>query len=301
MAEELGLEIITKASDFDVKTINMKEINRPGLPLAGYLDGFHYKRLQVVGNVEYEYYMSLDLETRKDRFRDFFSYPIPAIIYTQDNVVTDEIIEIASYFNKTILRSKLSTSKFITNLNTLLDEYLAEEITVHADLLDIYGMGVLITGDSSIGKSETALDLVTRGHRLVADDVVDIIKIDEGLRGSCPENIRHFLEIRGIGILDIQRLYGVGSVKLDSFIDVVIHLEQWDDNKEYDRLGLDDEYTEILGVKLPIINVPVKPGRNVAMIVEIAIRNTRQKSLGYNAAVELNNKLIAQMNKEKND
>lgn len=300
LAEELGLEVIITSSDFADRQISNDEVNRPGLQLAGYLEGFPYKRLQIIGKVEHEYYMDLDPEERYERFRGILSYPIPAIIFSHGKEINDEILKIGQYYNKTILRSELPTTKLISKIATVLDELLAEEITVHADLLEVYGMGVLITGDSSVGKSETALDLVTRGHRLVADDVVDIIKLDTGLRGSCPENIRHFLEIRGIGIIDIQRLYGVGSVKTSTLIDMVIHLEPWDDNKEYDRLGLDEEFTEILGMKLPIINVPVKPGRNVAMIVEVAIRNTRQKSLGYNAAIELNNRLIEDM-KKKNE
>ncbi|MDO5718709.1 MAG: HPr(Ser) kinase/phosphatase [Tissierellia bacterium] len=298
LAEKLNMEVIIKSSDYETKTINNDEVNRPGLQLAGYLEGFPYKRLQIIGKVEYEYYMDLSPDERYERIRGIFSYPIPAIIFSHGKELTEDIIDLARYFNKTVLRSELPTTRLISRIANILDELLAEEVTVHADLLEVYGMGVLITGDSSVGKSETALDLITRGHRLVADDVVDIIKLDAGLKGSCPENIRHFLEIRGIGIIDIQRLYGVGSVKTSTIIDMVIHLEQWDDNKEYDRLGLDDEYTEILGVKIPIINVPVKPGRNVAMIVEVAIRNTRQKSLGYNAAVELNNRLIAEMQKK---
>ncbi len=300
LAEELGLEIIMKSTDYADRKISNDEVNRPGLQLAGYLEEFPYKRLQIIGKVEHQYYMDLDPDDRYERFRGILSYPIPAIIFSHGKEITDDILELGKYYNKTILRSQLATTKLISKIANVLDELLAEEITIHADLLEVYGMGVLITGDSSVGKSETALDLITRGHRLVADDVVDIIKLDIGLRGSCPENIRHFLEIRGIGIIDIQRLYGVGSVKTSTIIDMVIHLEPWDDNKEYDRLGLDDEYTEILGVKLPIIKVPVKPGRNVAMILEVAIRNTRQKALGYNAAIALNERLIEDM-KKKNE
>ncbi|MDO5690110.1 MAG: HPr(Ser) kinase/phosphatase [Tissierellia bacterium] len=292
LAQALKLEIINKSSDFTTRTLSNKDVNRPGLQLAGYLDEFSYKRLQILGKVEQAYYMSLDPEVRYERFRGILSYPLPAIIFSHGVQISEDIIDLANYYNKTVLRSDLPSTKLINRVTSVLDEVLAEEVTLHADLMEIYGMGVLIRGDSSIGKSETALDLVTRGHRLVADDVVDIIKLDEGLLGSCPENIRHFLEIRGIGILDIRRLYGVGSVKASTYVDLVIHLEQWDNEKEYDRLGLDDNYTEILGVKIPIINLPVKPGRNIAMIVEVATRNTRQKSLGYNAAVELNNRLI---------
>lgn len=298
-AEELELEVVIESSDFDVKTITNKEVNRPGLQLTGYLDGFPYKSLQLIGQVEYEYFMGMDKETLYERFRAILSYPIPAIIFTHDKDIDDRILDMAKYFNKTVMRSELSATKLISNISDVLDYYLAEEITIHADLLEVYGMGVLITGDSSVGKSETALDLVTRGHRLVADDVVDIIKLDNDLEGSSPENIRHFLEIRGIGILDIERLYGAGSVKTSTNIDLEIHLEHWDEFKEYDRLGLDEEMTEILGIKVPILNVPVKPGRNVAMILEVAVRNFRQKELGYNAAEELNRRLIEEMMNKK--
>lgn len=296
--EKLNLDIIVKSSDFETRSITNDEVNRPGLQLAGYMEGFPFKRLQLIGKVEADYLKEIDDKIKYQRFKDILSYPIPALIFTHNNEISDEIIELAKYHNKTILRTSLTTTRLITRLAKFLDEVFAEEVTIHADLLEVFGMGVLITGDSSVGKSETALDLITRGHRLVADDVVDVVKLDGGLRGQSPKNIRHFLEIRGIGIIDIQRLYGIGSVKPDTFIDVVIHLEPWDDKKEYDRLGLDDYYTEILGEKIPIINVPVKPGRNIAMIVEVAIRNTRQKNLGYNAAVELNKRLIEDMNKK---
>lgn len=293
--KELDLEVVIESSDFQVKTINSKEVNRPGLQLTGYLEGFPYKNLQLVGQVEYDYSMSMDKETLYERFRAILSYPFPAIIFTHDKDIDDRILDMARYFNKTVMRSELSATKLISNITDVLDYYLAEEITIHADLMEVYGMGVLITGDSSVGKSETALDLVTRGHRLVSDDVVDIIKIDNNLTGSSPANIRHFLEIRGIGILDIERLYGAGSVKSSTTIDLEIRLEPWDEDKEYDRLGLDDEYTEILGVKIPTLSVPVKPGRNVAMIMEVAVRNFRQKELGYNAAEELNRRLIEEL------
>lgn len=294
-SEELDLEVVIESSDFKLKTITSKEVNRPGLQLTGYLEGFPYKSLQLIGQVEYDYSMSMDKETLYERFRSILSYPMPAIIFTHDKDIDDRILDMARYFNKTVMRSELSATKLIANITDVLDYYLAEEITIHADLMEVYGMGVLITGDSSVGKSETALDLVTRGHRLVADDVVDITKVDNNLTGSSPENIRHFLEIRGIGILDIERLYGAGSVKPSTTIDLEIVLEHWDEEKEYDRLGLDDDYAEILGVEIPSLTVPVKPGRNVAMIMEVAVRNFRQKELGYNAAEELNRRLIEEL------
>lgn len=295
LADELNLEIVVKSTDFDVKTINNREVNRPGLQLTGYMRGFPYKCLQLVGHVEYEYYTSLDKATLYERFSDIFSYPLPAIIFTMDKDIDDGILESAQENNITVMRSTLSATKLISHIYDVLDYFLAEETTMHANLTEVYGMGVLITGNSSVGKSETSLDLITRGHRLVADDVVDIIKIDNTLTGSSPENIRHFLEIRGIGILDIERLYGTGSVKTATTIDISIQLDQWDEKKEYDRLGLDEDYTEILGVKIPKLVVPVKQGRNIAMILEVAVRNFRQKELGYNAAEELNRKLLDQL------
>lgn len=292
LVDALDLEIVKKSSDYEDIVLTGRDVNRPGLQLAGFMDAFPYRRLQLIGNVEYTYYMSLEPETRYKRFRGILSYPIPGLIFSYNREITQDIIDLADYYNKTILRCDYPTTKLIARLNTALENFLAEELTIHGGLMEVYGTGVLIRGKSSVGKSETGLDLINRGHRLVADDVVDLKKVDETLTGQCPSNIRHFMEIRGIGILDIQRLYGVGSVKTSTTIELVVELEDWDDDKEYDRLGLDDQYTEILGVRIPSITIPVKPGRNIAMIIEVAVRNHRQKKLGYNAAVELNKRLI---------
>lgn len=301
IAEELGLVPITTGSDYmDIKISN-KNVNRPGLQLTGFMTEFPHQRIQIIGNVEYSYYMSLTPEDRYNRLRGILSYDIPCIIFSYDRVVTDDIIDLANYYNKTLLRSAHATTKLIGKLNSILEEYLAEEESIHGGLLEVFGSGVLIRGRSSVGKSETGLDLVTRGHRLVADDVVEIIKIDDKLYGMSPENIRHFMEIRGIGILDIRRLYGTGSVKSKTSIDLIIDLEDWDDNKEYDRLGLDEEYATILDVKVPKLTVPVRPGRNIAMIIEVATRNHRQKLYGYNSALELTNRLFKDINPDKND
>lgn len=207
---------------------------------------------------------------------------------------------LAKKHNRTILRTEYGSTKLISKMNMILEYALSEEIRIHGGLLEVFGMGVLIIGKSSIGKSETALELVGRGHRLVADDAVDIRKIDNKLFGESPKNIRHFLEIRGLGILDINRLYGVGAVKISTEIDFVIELEKWNDEKEYDRLGLDDNYKKILDVEIPHINVPVKPGRNIALIVEVAARNIRQKMYGYNAAVELNRRILEEIKNKSN-
>ncbi len=296
LVEAMGLEVVSKSRNYEEVQISSNDVNRPGLQIAGFMENFPWKRIQIIGRVEFAFYSQMDPAERYERFRGILSYPIPAIIYSYNQEVTEDIIDLADYYNKTILRSPLPTTKLIANLNSVLENLLAEELTVHAGLMEVFGTGVLIRGKSSVGKSETGLDLLIRGHRLVADDVVDIKKIDDKLLGSCPENIRHFMEIRGLGILDIRRLYGVGSVKEDAFIELVVELEEWDEEKEYDRLGLWENYTEILGVRLPQIVVPVKPGRNVAMIIEVATRNNRQKKMGYNAAAVLNRRLIDEAN-----
>ncbi len=297
LVEAMDLEVVSKSRNYEDVQISSNDMNRPGLQIAGFMENFPWKRIQIIGRVEFAYYSQMDPAERYERFRGILSYPIPAIIYSYNQEVTQDIIDLADYYNKTILRSPLPTTKLIASLNSVLENFLAEELTVHAGLMEVFGTGVLIRGKSSVGKSETGLDLLIRGHRLVADDVVDIKKIDDKLVGSCPENIRHFMEIRGLGILDIRRLYGVGSVKEDAFIELVVELEEWDEEKEYDRLGLWENYTEILGISLPQIIVPVKPGRNVAMIIEVATRNNRQKKMGYNAAAVLNKRLIDEANR----
>lgn len=292
LVEYMGLEMVYQSRDYEQVLLSEGESNRPGLQLAGYLEHFPWTRIQIIGRVEYHYYTQLDPKIRVDRFRGIFSYPIPAVIYSYSQPITEDILELAAEYNKTVLRTPLPTTKFIASLNQALEILMAEEIQIHGGLLDIFGTGVLIRGKSSVGKSETGLDLVIRGHRLVADDVVNIKKIDNRLIGSCPQNIRYFMEIRGLGILDIRRLYGMGSVKPESSVDIVVNLEAWDENREYDRLGLDEDHTEILGVRLPQVLIPVKPGRSVAMIIEVAVRNHRQRMMGYNAAAELNKRLI---------
>lgn len=298
LVESVGLEVVHRSSDYDQITITEVDVNRPGLQLSGFMHNFAWKRLQIIGRVEYVYYMQMEPGLRYERFRGIFSYPLPALIYAYNQSITRDILDLADYYDKTVLRTPWPTTRLIAKLNTALESFVAPETTIHAGLMDVFGMGVLVRGKSSVGKSETCLDLVIRGHRLVADDVVHIKKLDQSLLGEAPENIRHFMEIRGLGILDIRRLYGIGSVKEAAEVEMVIELEDWDDNVEYDRLGITDHYTEILGVRIPSITVPVKPGRNIAMIIEVAVRNTRQKEMGYNAAIELNEKLIREANEQ---
>lgn len=299
LAKELDLQVINPASDFEEIEINNGDVNRPGLQLSGFMEAFPYRRIQIIGNVEYYYYMQMTPELRYERFRGLLTEDIPCLIFSYSREVTQDIVDLANYYDKTILLSDYATTKLISKLSVSIEKHLAEQTTIHGGLMDVYGSGILILGESSVGKSETALDLITKGHRLVADDVVEISKIDEKLYGQSPENIRHFMEIRGIGILDVRRLYGTGSVKTDSSIDMVIQLENWDENKEYDRLGLEEEYEEILGIKVPKLTVPVKPGRNIAMIIEVAIRNLRQKNFGYNSAKYLTAKIYNNMNPDQ--
>ena len=301
LVEKLGFEIVYKSDDYDKIEIDINEVNRPGLQLSGFFDTFSYKRIQIIGLPEHEYYNKyLPFDERRNIFDKFFSYSIPALIYSYGINIPYEVYSLAKKHNRTILRVDYGTTKLISKLNVFLEFALSEEIRIHGGLLEVFGMGILIIGKSSIGKSETALELIARGHRLVADDAVDIRKIDNKLYGESPENIRHFLEIRGLGILDIQRLYGVGAVKKSTEIDFVIELENWIDNKEYDRLGLDDKYKSILGLELPYIVIPVKPGRNIALIVEVAARNMRQKMYGYNAAEELNKRIMKEIKNKSN-
>lgn len=298
LVEDLDLEIVYKANGMENVNILASEVTRPGLLLSGYMDVFAHDRLQIIGKTEWCYCNSLDRKVRYTRFQKLFSYPIPAIIFCRDLKVFPEVVELARKYNRTILKTKITTTKLINKLINYLDYVLAPDTVVHGVLVEVYGLGILITGESGVGKSETALELVKRGHRLVADDVVEIKKVDGGLRGQAPEIVRHFMEIRGIGILDIERLYGVGAIKSFEFIDLVIELEFWDDKKEYDRLGLNEVYIELLGEKVPKLTIPVRPGRNTAMIVEVAARNARQKKLGYNAAEELSKKLREQNRKK---
>lgn len=298
LVDTMGLEIVSKSSDYETIVLNGADVNRPGLQLAGFVENFPWNRVQIIGRVEYIYYMQMEPGLRYERFRGFFSYPIPALVYSYNQSITRDILDLADYYDKTVLRTPMVTTRFIAQMSEVLEQMMAPQTTMHAGLMDVFGSGVLILGKSAVGKSETGLDLLIRGHRLVADDVVDIKRIDDHLVGEAPENIRHYMEIRGIGILDVRRLYGSGSVKESATIELVIQLEDWQDDKEYDRLGITDTYTDILGVSLPCITVPVKPGRNLAMIIEVAVRNNRLKRMGYNAAITLNQKLIDEANRK---
>lgn len=289
--KDLDLDIVYMPEGVDYY-VDSQDINRTGLQFAGYFEYFAYERVQIVGKAEYNYFSQMDTKTREEILDKFFSYEIPALIVSRELEVKPDVIEKAKKYKRVVLTTKRNTTRLINRLSNYLDDKLAPHTTIHGVLVDVYGIGVLIKGESSIGKSETALELIQRGHRLVADDAVEIRKIDEGvLVGQSPELLRHFLEIRGIGIIDVRSLYGVGAIKNSKAIDIIINLEGWDENRYYDRLGLDKEYEEILGVNLEKLVVPVKPGRNTAMILEVAAMNFRQKRMGYDAAQEFTKKL----------
>lgn len=258
------------------------EIIRPGLQIAGYFDWFSFERVQVMGKAETFYLKTLDEDVKRQRLDRYFSFPIPALIIANDMAVDEDLIHYAKKYKRPVFLSRQKTDKLVNILINFLEEELAEETTLHGVCLEVFGVGVFIKGKSGIGKSETSLELINRGHRLVADDAVIIKKVDNGLKATCPELTQHLMEIRGIGILDIKHLFGVGSIRIEQFVEIVIELEEWDENKEYDRIGTDEDYTDILGIKVPTVLIPVRPGRNISAIIEIAAKNYRQKLLGYN-------------------
>lgn len=285
--EEFKLEVIHIPEGKKVK-ITRTDVNRPGLALAGFFECFDHNRIQLIGNAEHQYLASLSKKERFYKMEQLAVHNPPAIIVTTGLSIFDEVLEAAKKYGIALARTQEKTSAFQAALIASLNISLAPRITRHGVLVEVYGEGVLITGDSGVGKSEAAIELIKRGHRLIADDAVEIRKIsDNSLLGNSPTNIRHFIEVRGIGIIDARRIFGMGAVKLSEKIDMVIQLEPWDSTKAYDRLGLDNEYARILDVKVPAITVPITPGRNLAVIVETAAMNNRQKKMGYNAAKDL--------------
>lgn len=276
--------------DMELKGHNilLSDVNRPALQLSGYLEHFEQSRAQIIGNVEYTYLQRLDDKRKEEIYRAFFAYDIPCIIFCRDLQPDEQFLKIAEENDVPILGTKRSTSEFMAELIYVLSEQLAPCITIHGVLVDVYGEGLLIMGESGIGKSEAALELVRRGHRLVTDDVVEIRKINERtLMGTSPDITRYFIELRGVGIIDVKSLFGVECVKEKQQIDLVIKLEDWKKDNNYDRLGLEEEYTEFLGKKVVCHSLPIRPGRNLAVICEAAAVNHRQKKMGYNAAQEL--------------
>ena len=290
--DEFKLETIYIHKDAEEIMIDETEVNRPGLQLMGFYEYFNPERIQIIGKVEFAYLSTIDEKTRRERLQLLFAQRLPALIITRELPYFAEMLELAKEYEVPLLRSKESTSNFMSGLIAFLNLNLAPRVTRHGVLIEIYGEGVFITGESGVGKSETAIELVKRGHRLVADDAVEIRKVSNiSLVGSSPDNIRHFLELRGIGIINARRLFGIGAVKMTEKLDLVVELEQWNPEKIYDRMGVDTEYVSLLGVKIPSLTIPVKPGRNLAVILEVAAMNNRQKKMGYNAAAELLHRL----------
>ena len=276
-------------TEWDIRTA---DLNRPGMQFCGFYEYFAFERPQVIGKVEMTYLDNLEPAARREMLQKYFSYDLPCVIICRGLKPPQELLEEAKARDIVVYQTSMVTTKFTFNAVNYLNRCLAPRVTRHGVLVDVYGIGVLLTGESGVGKSEAALELVKRGHQLVADDVVDICRVtDTRLVGECPEMVRHFMEIRGIGIIDIRAMYGVGAVSISKSIDLVMHMEKWVDGKEYDRLGLNEEYVTILGVKVPSQITPVRPGRNMAIIIEVAARNMSLKRLGYSAAHELDRRM----------
>ncbi len=300
--EKMKLENLTPEIDVENVRVTQPDINRPALQIAGYFEHFDATRLQVVGFVEYTYMEGLSDERKREIYGELMSYAVPAIVFCRELQPDAIFMELAREHNIPLLSTKKSTSSFMAEIIRWMNVQLAPCISVHGVLMDIYGEGVMITGESGIGKSEAALELIKRGHRLVTDDVVELRKVsDDTLIGSAPDITKNFIELRGIGIVDVKALFGVSSVKDTQQIDLVINLEDWDKDKEYDRIGLEENYTEYLGNKVVCHNIPIRPGRSLAIICESAAVNHRQKKMGYNAAKELYSRVQNSLAKKREE
>lgn len=300
MVEKMNLKNVTPEVDLSQIRITVPDINRAALQLAGYFEHFTSERVQIIGYVEYTYLMGLPKEEKLPVYERFVSYKSPCIIYTTRTKPEEELLQLANQYGVPVFITDKETSAFSAELQRWLNVELAPCISIHGVLVDVYGEGVLIMGESGIGKSEAALELIRRGHRLISDDVVEIRKVsDVSLVGSAPDITRHFIELRGIGIINVKTLYGVEAVKNTQTIDIVIKLEEWDKDKEYDRLGLEEEYIEFLGNRVVCHSLPIRPGRNLAIIVEAAAVNHRQKKMGYNAAQELYNRVQQNLTRKR--
>ena len=284
LVEEFNMEILTKAPNYTTQTVTISDVNRPALQLVGFYKYFEPMRLQILGKAEMVFLQAMMQEKRRAVLESLLRCEIPALIIARNMEVFPELIELAEKHGRTLLRIDKPTVDATSEIIDYLNKKLAPQITRHGVLMNINGQGVLLLGDSGIGKSETAIELLKRGHRLVADDAVEIRRVSTSLYGTAPEIIQHYMEIRGVGVVDVQQLFGMGAVQFDTEIDLVIQLEQWQDGKFYDRLGLGEETYEMLGVKLPYMTIPVRPGRNLAGIVEIATMKNRQMKYGYNPA-----------------
>lgn len=294
--KEFGLEIITIPTLPESILISNNHVNRLGLPLVGFFKHYEHTRVELIGKAEYLYLDQLREEERTERWRELMRHQPACIVLSSGLELFPGGKELAEEYKVPVLRTKATTSDFMAALISYLNVKLAPRMTRHGVLVEVYGEGILLLGNSGIGKSETAIELVKRGHRLVADDAVEIRRVsDKTLVGEAPEIIRHYVELRGIGVVDVRRLFGMGAVSMTAKIELVVNLENWQQGKMYDRLGLDNETTDILGIQVPSITIPVCPGRNLAIILEIAAMNHRQKRMGYNTAEEFNKRLMEQM------
>ena len=300
--KELGLETIYMPENGENILISSKDVNRPGVEFTGFLDFYDNKRILVVGHTENAFLGRYSQEERERALEGLISRKPPAIIICRSLKPYPEMMEAAKRHGVALLGTADTTSSLVAALVSYMNVELAPRVTRHGVLVEVYGEGILLVGDSGVGKSETAIELIKRGHRLIADDAVEIRRVSKkSLVGTAPENIRHFIELRGIGIINARRIFGMGAVKLTEKIDMVINLEIWDKTKVYDRMGMENEYTEILGLRVPVLTIPVKPGRNLAVIIEVAAMNNRQKKMGYNAAKELLQNLGMTYNFQRRD
>ena len=294
--EEFKLETICLPDDAENIVVSCSRVNRPGLQMVGFYDHYERERIQIIGKVEHLFLSQLNPEERLRRLEDFFRSSPVGVIFTTSIEIDEETVRYAEKYKVPLLRTATRTSDFMAALIAYLNVQLGPRITRHGVLVEVYGEGILLLGDSGVGKSETAIELLKRGHRLIADDAVEITRVSATtLVGRAPEIIRHYVELRGIGIVDVRRLFGMGSVKETEKIDLVINLEAWQNGKMNDRLGLDEETTDILGIQIPSIVLPVCPGRNLSVVIEVAAMNNRQKRMGYNTAQEFNKRLMENM------
>lgn len=299
LIQEFNLKVIRGCANYEKIRIYKPSINRPGLQLVGFYDYFDNERIQLLGMVEWTYLAKLTSEERQERFNELFARPIPAVIVARNLELFPECRVAAEKYDRTLLLSDQDTATIQTSLITALNRYLSPRITRHGVLVEVYGEGVLLLGESGVGKSETAVELIKRGHRLIADDAVEIHRVGpDMLLGEAPELIRYYVELRGIGVIDVRRLFGMAAVKDSQEINLVINLELWKEGMLYDRLGLESMYTSILDVELPTLTIPVKPGRNLAVVIEVAAMNNRHKKMGYNAAKEFTDRINAHFDQQ---
>ena len=300
LVEEFNLSIAYESTDYERIEVKVDEVSRPGLPLTGYFDHFESLRVEVLGNVEMSFLETLSPAQRLSVFDRLFAYRIPALVITRGQQPHAECVEMAQKHNITILLAQETTSYVISNLISYLKSALAPRITRHGVLMEVYGEGIYITGESGIGKSETAVELLKRGHRLIADDAVEIKRTSSSqLVGTAPSLIRNYIELRGIGVINVANLFGMGAIKEETSINLVVNIVPWEAGKHYDRMGLEEHFMDLLGVKVPCVTIPVSPGRNLAVILEVAAMNNRQKRLGFNAALEFTQQLDRQFEQNR--